>query len=124
MADNPQPIAARRQGTRYASVTSAGNQFNADRDYMVREIRFYLGAGTLVGVTARIECEGQSMFEGNAVPVPMLQSAVTNALIGTNGVVVFRPEEHGQPIMWNRTFPIKITPSATIDIVILAEPLA
>jgi hypothetical protein len=118
------PLPGGRAGYVYGQVsnTTSGQQFTSDRKFSVTEIRFLLTGSAIDAETIKLEAEGQSWFGGQAVPIALLQTpiAANNNAAGTAGLIIFRPET---PILWDKNFPIKLTPSATIDIVIVGTPV-
>lgn len=109
------PIPGSRAGLVYTdAAATTWYTYNADRDYVVAEISVK-GDAAAAAATINIEAEGQALFSGSAVPLcligdprPDIASAAAQAW-----VIKF-----AKPLIWTRSFPIKIYLSAAGEIVI------
>lgn len=116
------PLQGSLAGHVYASVTTAGKTWQADRTFLVREIRFSAAAGSAITTqTCSITVENQQLF-GASVPVRMLDAAAGdhNVLPGVDNVIVFKP---ARPFLWSPGFPMTFVPSGTLQILIIAEEI-
>lgn len=115
------PPGSRQGYTLTTLVSNVTSILTADREYLVREIRFQLAAGLTATTTVRIHAEGQDLFGGQAVPVIMLNSAWSannQASAGTGTGSIFRPDS---PIAWSESFPLKFTSADTLTVITLAD---
>lgn len=115
------PFQGSLAGHQYASVTTAGKTWQADRAFLVREIRFTRPSATITNETVIITAESQTLF-GGAVPIRMLDAALAdhNVVPGNDNVIVWKPV---RPFLWSPGFPLTFLPSATTGIMILAEEI-
>lgn len=114
------PFQGSLAGHQYATLTTAGKTWQADRVFLVRQIKFQAPVNTAITTqTVQIKAENQDVF-ASAVPIRMLAAAVSeqNVAPGVDNVITYKPI---RPFLWSPGFPLTITPSTTMQVMIEAE---
>ena len=123
----PQPTAPRPIGSLQGLLPltcAAGVEATAapDRDYLLKEIRFY--DGDFQAATVSITIGNQQLFNGQAVRLGLLQSEFTNGqdLVADDVLITFRLP---QTVPVARNMPVRITCSvATNVLIVCVDPAA